>query len=63
MRNRAALAFSLAIISSSAFAGESIVLAVGKPAPVLELSAADGTPRSLAAVGSSTVLIFYRGLW
>ena len=63
MRNRAALALSLAIISSSALAGDSKVLAIGKPAPELELSAADGTSRSLAAADSSTVLIFYRGLW
>ncbi|MDX2437543.1 MAG: hypothetical protein QNL88_10900 [Acidobacteriota bacterium] len=36
---------------------------VGSAAPALELTAADGSSRSLAAAGGPRVLIFYRGLW
>lgn len=38
-------------------------LEVGSPAPPLELTAADGSLRTLAAVDGAAVLIFYRGLW
>lgn len=38
-------------------------LEVGAGAPPLELAAADGTSRSLAAANGPIVLIFYRGLW
>ena len=36
---------------------------IGSTAPPLELIAADGSQRSLAANDGPTVLIFYRGLW
>ncbi len=36
---------------------------VGFAAPALELAAADGSSRSLAAIDGPRVLIFYRGLW
>ncbi len=36
---------------------------VGSAAPPLELKAADGNIRSLAASDGPKVLIFYRGLW
>jgi len=46
----------------SAAAGEP-VLAVGKPAPPLSLTAADGTTRTLAGLGRPVVVVFFRGLW
>ncbi len=46
----------------SASAG-SPLLEVGSVSPPLELSAADGSQRSLAAIDGPRVLIFYRGLW
>jgi len=36
---------------------------VGSAAPALNLPAADGGHRSLAAANGPTVVIFYRGLW
>jgi hypothetical protein len=36
---------------------------IGSAAPALELVAADGSQRSLAASDGPKVLIFYRGLW
>lgn len=36
---------------------------VGKPAPPVQLAAADGSSRSLSAINGPIVLIFYRGLW
>ena len=63
MRLQTALAYSFAMISISAFAGDTEVLEIGQPAPELKLSAADGSSRSLAAADQTTVLIFYRGLW
>jgi len=36
---------------------------IGSTAPTLELTAADGSQRSLAASDGPRVLIFYRGLW
>lgn len=36
---------------------------IGSTAPPLQLTAADGSQRSLAASDGSKVLIFYRGLW
>ena len=36
---------------------------IGSTAPPLELTAADGSQRSLAASDGPRVLIFYRGLW
>jgi hypothetical protein len=36
---------------------------VGTAAPELNLEAADGSSRSLAAIDGPKILIFYRGLW
>jgi hypothetical protein len=36
---------------------------IGSVAPALDLPAADGSRRSLAAIDGPRVLIFYRGLW
>jgi peroxiredoxin len=49
--------------SFSAIAAEAPAVEVGHAAPEIELPAADGTSRSLAAADGTTVLVFYRGLW
>jgi len=53
---------AVAAFSLSAPAAESSTQ-VGSTAPTLELAAADGSQRSLAASDGPRVLIFYRGLW
>ena len=63
MRLQAALAICLTMSSFSAIAAEAPAVEVGHAAPELELPAADGTSRSLAAADGTTVLVFYRGLW
>lgn len=63
--NSIALCFALAAaatLASPASPGTS-PLAVGSAAPPLELTAADGSRRSLVAGDGPKVLIFYRGLW
>lgn len=63
MRFQAALIIFLTLTSISAVAAEAPVVEVGRAAPELKLPAADGISHSLAAADSTTVLIFYRGLW
>jgi len=63
MRIQAALTICLTLTSFSAIAAEAPVLEVGHAAPELKLPAADGTSHSLAAADTTTVLVFYRGLW
>lgn len=55
----------LAAVASTALpaAAGSPSLDVGSAAPQLQLAAADGSSRSLAAIDGPRVLIFYRGLW
>lgn len=50
-------------ISLPVLAADGPGLEVGDAAPNLNLPAADGTSRSLAASEGVRVLIFYRGLW
>jgi len=62
------LAAWLVLLVSAAFltpqaSAETPVLQVGTKAPPLELSAADGSSRSLAEIDGPKVLIFFRGLW
>jgi 3-deoxy-D-arabino-heptulosonate 7-phosphate (DAHP) synthase class II len=63
MRIQAALTICLTMSTFSAIAAEAPVVEVGRAAPDLELPAADGTSRSLAAADGITVLVFFRGLW
>jgi hypothetical protein len=55
----------LAAVASTALpaAAGSPTPEVGTAAPPLQLSAAEGSSRSLAAIDGPRVLIFYRGLW
>lgn len=63
MRYTIVLALTLSLVTMSAVGFDHVVVEVGSPAPDLELSAADGSSRSLAAADQTMVLIFYRGLW
>lgn len=63
MRIQAAMTLCLTLTSLSAIAADDQAVEIGRAAPELKLAAADGTSRSLAAAGGTTVLIFYRGLW
>ena len=51
----------LVALTSPATAGGP--LAVGQPAPDIELHGADGQTHTLADLDGPAVLIFYRGLW
>ena len=62
------LSVLLVLFVSAAFlapwaSAETAGLEVGSKAPPLELSAADGSSRSLAEIDGPRVLIFFRGLW
>jgi len=63
LRNNAALAIFLTVFSASVIATETLAHEVGAAAPELQLTAADGSTRSLATAAGPTVLVFYRGLW
>lgn len=59
--NLAAISAFAAVALAAPAAASSIE--IGSTAPPLELTAADGSQRSLAASDGPRVLIFYRGLW
>ena len=63
MRSKTAVAIFLTVSSLPLLAAEGPALGVGSAAPALQLPAAGGGTKSLAAADGTTVLIFFRGLW